>query len=67
MFWNFNNGVPVMVSFFKCRSISGFKKGVCANCLYYIEGGNCTFNKDFYIFAIKATAILLNYKFKGAF
>jgi len=62
---NFNNGVPVIVPFFKCWSIPGFKKGVCVNYLYYIKGGSYTFNKDSYIFAIKAAATLLNYKFKG--
>ena len=55
-----------MVSFFKCRSIPGFKKGVYANCLYYVKGSSYTFNRDSYIPAIKAAAILLNYKFKGA-
>jgi len=55
-----------MVPFFKCRSISGFKKGACTNCLYYIKGSNYTFNKDSYIPAVKAAIILLNYKFKGA-
>ena len=62
---NFNNRVSVIVSFFKCRSIPGFKKGACANCFYYIKGGSYTFNRDFYISAIKAVIILLNYKFKG--
>ena len=55
-----------MVPFFKCRSIPGFKKDVYINCLYYIKGSNYTFNKDSYISAVKAAAILLNYKFKGA-
>jgi len=63
---NFNNGVPVIIPFFKCRSIPGFKKGAYINCLYYIKGGNCTFNKDSYISAVKAAAAPLNYKFKGA-
>ena len=55
-----------MVSFFKCQSIPGFKKGMCVNCLYYVKGGSYTFNRDSYISAVKAAAILLNYKFKGA-
>ena len=65
IFQNFNNRVPIIVSFFKCQSISNFKKGVYTNCLYYIKGGNYIFNKDSYIPAIKAAAALLNYKFKG--
>ena len=63
--WNFNNRVPVIISFFKCQNISNFKKGVYVNYLYYVKGGSYTFNKDFYIPAVKAAAALLNYKFKG--
>jgi hypothetical protein len=63
---NFNNGVPVIVPFFKYQNIPGFKKGAYINYLYYIKGGSYTFNKDSYISAVKAAATLLNYKFKGA-
>jgi len=63
---NFKNGVPVMVPFFECRSIPGFKKGACANCLYHVEGGSCTFNRDSYIPAVEAAAAPLNYEFEGA-
>jgi hypothetical protein len=62
---NFNNRVSIIVPFFKCRFISGFKKNAYTNCLYYIEGGYYTFNKDFYIFAIKAAISLFFSKFNN--
>lgn len=40
-----SQGVPVMVPFFECRSIQGFKRNACANCVYAIEGQECCFNK----------------------
>lgn len=37
--------VPVMVPFFECRSLHGFHNNACANCVYHVEGSECTFNK----------------------
>jgi hypothetical protein len=65
MSWNFNNRVPIIVPFFKYRSIPSFKKGTCTNYLYYIKGSSYTFNRDSYVPAVKAAAAPLNYEFKG--
>jgi len=63
---NFNDGISVIILFFKCRSISGFKKNTYTNCLYYIEGSYYTFNKDCSISAVKATTTLFSSNFAGA-
>jgi hypothetical protein len=36
--------VRVMTPFFECISLPGFSHGVCGNCVYQVNGANCSFH-----------------------
>ena len=38
------NPVRVMSPFFECISLPGFSHGVCGNCLFAVNGANCSFH-----------------------
>lgn len=57
--------VLVMVPFFDCCSLYGFYNNACANCVYYVEGSDCTFNKHSDIKEVQEAMVAEWVEFKG--